>query len=88
MKRDKAFRLHHKERVLRNRGKDAKTFNISTKDGGLGRFKDRHPLDCGNAGCLVCHSSKVLNLKTYKQIKANIARDSEVAEEEDDEHEV
>jgi len=36
-----------------------------------GRYRKRHALDCGNAKCMLCHSSKLLNLKTHKQVKAD-----------------
>jgi len=32
------------------------------------RFAKRHPADCGNAKCLVCHYSKVLRKKSKKDI--------------------
>jgi hypothetical protein len=77
MNRDRGWRRQQRERILNNRGRDAKTFNVTPKDGQIGRFADRHPLDCGNPGCLVCHASKVLDLKTLQQLKdKSVIRDS------------
>lgn len=77
MHRDRAWRRHQRERILNNRSRDAKTFNVNPKGGQAGRFADRHPLDCGNPACLVCHASKVLDLKTLQQLKEkSVIRDS------------
>lgn len=32
----------------------------------LGRFRKRHPCDCGKAKCMICHSEKILKIKTHK----------------------
>jgi len=91
MHRDKAYRISQRERVLKSRGKDAKTFEVKPKKDQIGRFSSRHPLDCGNSGCLTCHSSKVFGLATLKQMKDRaVVRDSMEDEEHgyEEEHEV
>lgn len=32
-----------------------------------GRFRKQHPLDCGKPGCMICNSTKILDIKTHKQ---------------------
>ncbi len=32
-----------------------------------GQFRKQHPLDCGNTKCMICHSQKILDIKTHKQ---------------------
>lgn len=77
MSRDRAWRRHQRDRILGKRMRDAKEFGNKPKNDQPGRYTDRHPLDCGNSACLVCHASKVLDLDTYKHLKEKtIVRDS------------
>ena len=60
MKRSKAYRIHHKERVIKNRKKlcsqieNVDSRNIEQPN----RMDKRHPLDCGQANCSLCRYSK------------------------------
>lgn len=38
-----------------------------------GRFRKRHPLDCGRARCHLCHGEKLMDRLTPAQIRANEA---------------
>jgi hypothetical protein len=57
MKRDRRYRIEQRERVIRNRKRfinDCKVLTNMVE----GELEKRHPLDCGNPGCLVCHPHK------------------------------
>lgn len=43
-----------------------------------GRFRKRHPLDCGRPGCLLCHSEKVFKRRSVHQRRADEAFQSEL----------
>lgn len=38
-----------------------------------GHFRKRHPMDCGNPRCKLCHREKVFHRPTVKQRSADIA---------------
>ena len=42
-------------------------------DDEIGRFRKKDAFDCGRARCGICHSSKKYNLKTRKEIAADVA---------------
>jgi hypothetical protein len=80
MQRDKAFRIKHRERVIKNRKKLLKDIKSYLKDEPDGKYAKKHPLDCGNPKCLVCHSSKILG---YKKLDEKIIEDSEKEQKEE-----
>ena len=47
---------------------DIPTSKFSTQKG---RYRKRHALDCGKPQCKLCHSSKIWDIKTHKQVKAD-----------------
>jgi hypothetical protein len=64
MKRDRAFRIEQRERVIKNRVKLKKdTDLVHRHEDQPGRYAKRHPYDCGNPECLVCHGEKVLGME-------------------------
>lgn len=59
MKRDKAYRVEQRERVINNRKQLKKDMKIiNSHDDQNGRLAKQHPLDCGKPNCQVCHSHK------------------------------
>lgn len=64
MKRSRAYRIEQKERIINKRSKAAKTFKLGKVLAQPNRMAKKHPLDCGNPGCMVCHASKVLGCET------------------------
>lgn len=74
MKRDRAFRIEQRERVIKNRIKLKKDTDLVHKhEDHPGRWAKQHPYDCGNPECLVCHCEKVLGLK---KIEDKVIEDS------------
>ena len=64
MKRDRAFRIEQKERVIKNRKNLIKETGLEhSKQHQNNRYNKKHPYDCGNADCLLCHGEKVLGFK-------------------------
>jgi hypothetical protein len=60
MKRDKAFRIKQRERVIKNRVKLKKdTDLVHRHEDQPGRYAKRHPYDCGRTDCGRCHPHKV-----------------------------
>jgi hypothetical protein len=58
----RAERRHHRDRVSRNRTRDYKAALGGTDTELKGLRPDlatRHPLDCGNPRCGLCHGDKV-----------------------------
>lgn len=67
MKRSRQFRREQTERVIHNRKKSAKLFNLDISE--AHRFAKKHPLDCGNPQCFVCHGNKILDEDTIRDIQ-------------------
>lgn len=83
MKRSRAWRRTQKERVVNNRMKEMKALGIA-KEGWIviqepHRMEKKHPLDCGNAQCLLCHHEKNGLGDGYQEEKI-----AHLVEEEDD----
>lgn len=49
--------------------------SLFSDDGGdaqsSGRFRKRHPLDCGRSRCKLCHSEKIFKRRNPAQIRAD-----------------
>lgn len=61
MKRDRGFRRQQRERIIENRQKEIKELHITISQKDIerpGTMAKKHPLDCGNPGCHVCHLNK------------------------------
>lgn len=60
--RSRAERRHHRERVIAARQRFLRFVRAWGSDPRLdvepGRYADRHPADCGNPGCGLCHIGK------------------------------
>lgn len=74
----RAVRRHHRERVTRNRVRDYKAALGGTDAELKGLRPDlatRHPLDCGNPRCGLCHSEKREPGRRRQQGKRELARE-------------
>ncbi len=74
----RAVRRHHRERVTHNRVRDYKAV-LGWSDPDL-KFlprdlSTRHPLDCGNPRCGLCHSEKREPGRRRQQDKRELARE-------------
>jgi len=63
MKRSRSYRIHQKERVIKNRVRQVKTVQPSSRTGlACVRYKQqlaiRHPYDCGQTNCPLCRRDK------------------------------
>ena len=82
MKRDRAFRIEQRERVIKNRVKLKKDTNLVHRhEDQPGRYAKRHPYDCGNPECLVCHSEKVFDEKTVEDLRVEDSYKDQVRDE-------
>ena len=63
MKRTRGWRIQQKEKVIKKRVKAAKVLLNYNNDDKLiqepHRMLSKHPLDCGNAKCVLCHGEKL-----------------------------
>ena len=60
--RNKEFRFHEKERVIKNRRdlmKMSKTLRNMSERMSDGELDKKDPIDCGHAKCQCCHIEKV-----------------------------
>lgn len=72
MKRSKAYRIKQKERVIKNRKtllKNVTNYPPTKMVEEPNRMSKRHPLDCGVAGCPLCHHEKNGLGKSYHDLK-------------------
>lgn len=46
---------------------------LSREDAPQGRFRKRHPLDCGRASCKLCHGEKAYGKRSVKVRSADEA---------------
>jgi len=69
----RALRIHHAQRVIRNRIKLLKILNISYSNPGL--YRKIKPLDCGQSKCDLCHSEKNFGINKLGQKRRNKKRD-------------
>jgi hypothetical protein len=82
MKRDKAFRIKQRERVIKNRVKLKKDTNLVHRhEDQPGRYAKRHPYDCGNTQCLVCHPEKVFDEKTAEDVRVEDSYKEQIRDE-------
>lgn len=44
----------------------------------LGRFRKRHPCDCGRAKCGICNFDKKYDVPTHKDIRDRFDRDEQL----------
>ena len=54
------------EKFVKRREKQVKELGLGKCYKHAGAFRKQHPLDCGNPKCMVCHSQKVLDIKSHK----------------------
>lgn len=87
MKRSRAWRRNQKERVVNNRLREMRDMGIAKEEWRVikepHRMEKQHPLDCGKAGCLLCHYEKIL----FKDSSYHVQKDSyveDIEEENDD----
>jgi hypothetical protein len=82
MQRDRGFRRQQRERVIHNRKNLMRDTGLEhRKQEQENRYNKRHPYDCGNPQCLVCHSEKVFHEKTVNDLRLEEAFNEQVKEE-------
>ena len=52
----------------------------SDNDNPLGKFRKKHALDCGKSRCFICHSDKILHIKSKKEILADLKTKEQIDE--------
>jgi hypothetical protein len=66
---------------MRNRQRQSMQFhNLSEDECPKGRFRKRHPLDCGRAKCKLCHGEKLYGKRSVKGQRADQAFASQLQE--------
>jgi len=78
----RAIRIHHNERVMKNRLKLLKNSSVSNRHPDVNgktyydivaekphALVKKHPFDCGNPKCMICHSEKVLGKRKASERK-------------------
>lgn len=50
---------------------------IAPKNTKLGRFRKRHPFDCGRAKCGICHFDKKYDIPTHKDVRDDFDRNEQ-----------
>lgn len=59
---------------MRNRQRlSMQQHKLSEADCPKGRFRKRHPLDCGRANCKLCHGEKIFGKRSVKRQRADEA---------------
>jgi hypothetical protein len=61
MKRDKGYRIHNRDRIIKNRKRLLKSLDKDLLDvlkDAENRMSKKHPLDCGNTKCGICSAYK------------------------------
>lgn len=82
MKRDRAFRIDQKERVIKNRKRLMKDTDLHHRNEHQdNRYNKRHPYDCGNPQCLICHREKVFGEKTVEDLRVEDLYKDQVRDE-------
>lgn len=69
-------RYHQEEQLLISRARRERDL-VGRRASDLGRYRKKHPLDCGNARCHLCHSDKVPKRTLTRQEKAAAIRQQE-----------
>lgn len=78
--KDRAYRRDQNQRVITKRLKLLKKYDNNEPDSSgktyyehmaeePGRLRKRHPYDCGNSKCMICHLEKILKLKRARDKK-------------------
>lgn len=70
MKKHKYFRA--KEFKLK-RAKQYKNITGKNYHGPIGQLSSRHPFDCGQPNCIMCHSDKVFGKKSDKELQFDLS---------------
>lgn len=65
----KGKRLQHTANAIKKQMRIAKAFGLTHLLKQPHRLAKHHALDCGNPGCLVCHSDKVFRKPTLQEQK-------------------
>jgi hypothetical protein len=82
MKRDKAFRIEQRERVIKNRKRLMKDTDLQHRNENQdNRYNKQHPYDCGNAACLVCHPEKAFDEKTVEDLRVEDSYKEQIRDE-------
>lgn len=75
----RAERRARTQRIVQRRQKFARLWR---KDSNPGRWRKRHPLDCGCPRCVYCHSEKVFGKPRRYDLLAEEERNEHVISEE------
>ena len=68
-------------KIKRNVEWSAKENSMNGKTiGSLGRFRKKHAMDCGKSECFICHSDKLLKIKSKQQEIADLKLKEELNE--------
>ena len=78
-------RYHQEKHIIDRRYKERKSLSISPISWTMpekwsiqrGRYRKKHPLDCGNTRCGICHSNKRFGHESTRQELAAAMRQQE-----------
>jgi len=74
---DRRWRTHL---VIIRRVKDAQNIGYGFRIIQNGRFKKKHPFDCGHSRCFTCHFTKILNIPTHRDILSELSFSEQLEE--------
>lgn len=67
------MRRYHEDRGLMSRRRKFYSHVMHAEVDSAGRFRKRKPLDCGRAGCKLCHGEKLYDRPSVKDLRAQEA---------------
>lgn len=67
------MKRYHEDRGLMSRRRKFYSHVMHVEVDSGGRFRKRKPLDCGRAGCKLCHGEKLYNRPSVKDLRADEA---------------
>ena len=72
-------RWHQERHIAEHRQKLAKQYH-PLRSNQLGRYRKRHPLDCGHSRCRLCHFDKLMGYRHEQQIRADASFEEQLGE--------
>jgi len=72
-------RWHDEQHIAKRRQKVAKQYH-GWRANQAGRYRKKHPLDCGNTRCHVCHSDKLMGYEHEQETRSRASFKEQLAE--------